>query len=752
MHALGAIAFIAFCGLHVAFGVDESKVLELKKDINYDKIKQAFPNTSDAVLVSRRTKLEELNSKVISSIPKNLAPLNLTKNFPPLNVAKNLNLPAPPREISDINRPGAPYLYEMDIVLTDQQLNEVVANARKKRKALSNPMYKWPTRATGVIPYFFAANINSAKITVIQAAIKFWEDNTCLKFQLNGPGSNSILFFNGGECYSSIGMTGGQQGISIGDACGTLGIVTHEIAHALGFFHEQSRYDRDNNVTVNYDNIPVNRQHNFYKTNSTQINLYNVPYDYGSVMHYASNAFAINPSIPTILPTNPRYQQVIGQQRAPSFLDVLTMNRHYGCDALCASYATVCQNGGYKDPNNCNQCKCPTSFGGAFCQTVAPAENGVCGASLTATTAWQDLTATVGTYNTMDIPTTCYWHLNSPAGTKMEVKVIYIAGACNLGCYFNYVDIVLDSDYTTTGFRHCCPSDYTSTPYVSMTNKVPIIVYGNYQTTFSIQYRYIAAVTPTTTPTPAAPNSCTSGQLYSTITSSCISQCTSETTMVTADWTQGQITNGRMRPLPTSPHCYWPMLAPVGTRIEYQYVAVSGRVYAECSPGCTNSSFQISDNYQTPGTRYCCPDTLATLQGTTSSNLLLLVLYADNAGRGISIVLKVRYIGTPSATTVAPAGACPMSGQISFQNQCIVVCPSFPNYPLPNYQATAAWQSVGLGPYTYYTPGCYIPFTGPAGTRVQVNVTSITTSDCNANCYSSAVTFSDNMQPAVGPL
>uniref|UniRef100_A0A914X3X7 Zinc metalloproteinase n=1 Tax=Plectus sambesii TaxID=2011161 RepID=A0A914X3X7_9BILA len=487
MHAFGAVAFIALCVIRVAFGVEPPKTMELKNDMNYDKIKKAFPKTADADLVSRRIKLESLNSKVMSKLAARSAPVNITKN------PKFDERPGTPPSIADINRPLSPYLYQMDTILTDQQMNEVVANARKKRKATSYTAYKWPTKAVGVIPYFLDASLTAEKITVIQAAIKFWEDNTCLKFQPNGAGSNSLLFFNGGACYSYIGMIGGQQPVSIGDGCQYLGIVTHEIGHALGFYHEQSRYDRDNYVTVNLANVISGYASNFDKATPAQMNLYNVTYDYGSVMHYASEDFAIDSSIPVLIAADPRYQQTMGQRRAPSFLDVLTMNRHYGCDALCTSCSsstTVCQNGGYKDPNNCNQCKCPASFGGTYCETLAPAENGVCGASLTATAAWQSFSATVGTTSTTDIPTTCYWHLNSPAGTTMEVKLTLTGGSCNAGCFWNSVEIKLDNDYTKTGIRHCCLADYPSTPYVSTTNKVPIIVYGNYQTAFTIQYRY----------------------------------------------------------------------------------------------------------------------------------------------------------------------------------------------------------------------------------------------------------------------
>ncbi len=65
-----------------------------------------------------------------------------------------------------------------------------------------------------------------------------------------------MMFFCLIRCYSNVGNRKmGKQELSIGANCDRLGTVEHEFLHALGFWHEQSRSDRDDYVTIVWDQI-----------------------------------------------------------------------------------------------------------------------------------------------------------------------------------------------------------------------------------------------------------------------------------------------------------------------------------------------------------------------------------------------------------------------------------------------------------------------------------------------------------------
>ena len=101
-------------------------------------------------------------------------------------------------------------------------------------------------------------------------------------------------------CSSVVGMRGGRQvvGCNVSAAGYSSGNIAHELFHAFGLHHEQTRPDRDESVDINAANIEPGKQHNFAINagNFTPVK----DFDFKSIMEYGSFAFAVDGNVPTI--------------------------------------------------------------------------------------------------------------------------------------------------------------------------------------------------------------------------------------------------------------------------------------------------------------------------------------------------------------------------------------------------------------------------------------------------------------------
>ena len=97
------------------------------------------------------------------------------------------------------------------------------------------------------------------------------------------------------KCSSKVGRGGGQQKLKLGkNSCYREKVIVHEFIHAIGFTHEQNRFDRDSYINIIWENVKNGKNN----TNFRKVNKYwltgGTEYDGKSVMHYPGNHQSID--------------------------------------------------------------------------------------------------------------------------------------------------------------------------------------------------------------------------------------------------------------------------------------------------------------------------------------------------------------------------------------------------------------------------------------------------------------------------
>lgn len=188
-------------------------------------------------------------------------------------------------------------------------------------KSISTFGNLWPN---GTIYYVIDPALTSTQKSDITTAINYWTNKTGLLFIKRNTEPNWVYFIpsQSGPSSDAVGMKGGKQIVNISPKT-SLGNIIHEIGHVVGLWHEQSRKDRDSYIIINYNNIKPGKESQF----ASHDGFINTSYDYNSIMHYSKNAFALDPSKPTITAKN--QAPYMGQRDSLSILDIKGIKKLY---------------------------------------------------------------------------------------------------------------------------------------------------------------------------------------------------------------------------------------------------------------------------------------------------------------------------------------------------------------------------------------------------------------------------------------
>ena len=197
--------------------------------------------------------------------------------------------------------------------------------------------YWRPEENKYIVPYFFDGAYTGDR-GKIRAKLKDFEQTTCIKMEeTESTDHGRLKIIDDDGCWSYVGRVharsaGTEQKLSLSAGRCERGMVPlHEVMHALGFWHEHQRADRDSHVVINPDllgNINYKRMDVVGYTQDTTLPS---AYDFTSVMHYLG--WVHTNGIPTIAKvTSPNTPIPAGYSDTFSTSDIAQMLYAYPCD------------------------------------------------------------------------------------------------------------------------------------------------------------------------------------------------------------------------------------------------------------------------------------------------------------------------------------------------------------------------------------------------------------------------------------
>ena len=209
------------------------------------------------------------------------------------------------------------YVWMGDIAFDQKTFDSLSAVAKADERTFKpTSTNQW---SRGRVPILIDGSFTFFERNEIDNAITQWTNNSALTFVTRTTEPDFITIVRGGPgsgLFSDfIGRKGGQQIINLEAGAFNAGVVIHEIGHAIGFYHEQSRTDRDNAIVVHYNNVVPNDPGTIYQfqtyTERGEAGAQLGAFDFGSIMLYSSFDFSngVNPTMTLLDGVTPFFAQ-----------------------------------------------------------------------------------------------------------------------------------------------------------------------------------------------------------------------------------------------------------------------------------------------------------------------------------------------------------------------------------------------------------------------------------------------------------
>ncbi|KIH63553.1 astacin [Ancylostoma duodenale] len=351
------------------------------------------------------------------------------------------------------------FVVQGDILLTRDEARKLINGVdkesnRHKRQAQRRNASNENLWIDGV-KYLFDVKASQQLKDGFTRAVKAWEKDTCINFTLvetmkevEGQDYLYVTYDDTDEegCLSHVGKLGGYQPIYLGKGCESFPHAAHELGHALGMYHTQTRHDRDQYIRLQEDNLQGYADQ-FKKLTEDQNENYGLPYDYGSIMHYGSSI-----EKPWMVPVDPNYKTTMGSPFI-SFIDLYMMNKHYNCTDICDPETSAkCENGGFPHPRRCYECICPGGYGGPLCNQLP--QDCKQGRKIAANAFWEDFQEAFQNTKKDGSYATCTYWITAPDNKKIEINLLSVYTKATIGCAKGGVEIKANANHTLTGYRY----------------------------------------------------------------------------------------------------------------------------------------------------------------------------------------------------------------------------------------------------------------------------------------------------------